>query len=214
MQLPVYSIEGKETGRKAELLDEIFGVEPNEHLIYEDVKRLMVHKRQGSASTKERAEVRGGGKKAYRQKGTGMARRGTIRSPLLKGGGTVFGPRPRKYKIRLTKKMRISARKSALSWMANNEAITILEDVNLEEPKTKRVKELLKSFDLVNKKVHFLTGQKNQNLILSTNNIQKVSVMPAKEANTYFILNADRLVILESGIDDLQQSIDAELVKA
>src|SRR6056297_2562014 len=156
MKLPIYTIEGKESGSDAELRDSIFGIEPNETVIYEDVRRYMANQRQGTAKTKERGEVRGGGRKAYRQKGTGMARRGSMRSPLLKGGGTVFGPRPRNYTVTLTKKMRKLARKSALSLKATDEAITLIEDFSFEAPKTSKVSDILKAFEIENKKVLLL----------------------------------------------------------
>src|SRR5690625_2932209 len=142
MKLTIYKTDGESSGKEAELNDEIFNIEPNETLIYEDVRRTLSSRRQGTVSTKERGEVRGGGRKAYRQKGTGMARRGSTRSPLLKGGGTVFGPKPRTYTVRLTKKMRRTARKSALSLKAQNEGITVVEDFSFEQPKTRQVTDL------------------------------------------------------------------------
>ena len=147
MKLTIHKTDGTSTKKKAELSDEIFGIEPNETVLYEDIRRIMANRRQGTASTKERGEVRGGGRKAYRQKGTGMARRGSIRSPLLKGGGTVFGPKPRNYTVRLTKKAKRLARKSALSLKASEEAITIVENFTFEEPKTREVVDILEAFE-------------------------------------------------------------------
>jgi len=139
MKLTIYKTDGKSSGKKAQLDDSIFGIEPNETVLYEDVRRILANKRQGTAKTKERGEVRGGGRKAYKQKGTGMARRGTIRSPLLKGGGTVFGPKPRKYTVRLTKKAKRLARKSALSLKASEEAIKVVEHFSYDAPKTRQI---------------------------------------------------------------------------
>ena len=153
MKLPIYTTEGKESGSDIELRDSIFGIEPNETVIYEDVRRYMANQRQGTVKTKERGEVRGGGRKAYRQKGTGMARRGSIRSPLLKGGGTVFGPRPRVHNVKMTKKMRRLARKSALSLKASDDAIKVVQDFKYDEPKTSKVADMLSTFDLDGRKV-------------------------------------------------------------
>lgn len=208
MQLPIYSTEGKDTGRKAELSDEVFGVEPNETLIYEDVRRILGHKRQGTAKTKERAEVRGGGKKAYRQKGTGMARRGTMRSPLLKGGGTVFGPKPRSYGFRLNKNMRIRARRSALSHMVANEALTIVEDFQFGEPKTRNMVQILNSLKLADVSVNILASEYDTNLIRSVNNLPNVSVLTASEANTYYILQPKHLLVMEGAVEALQPVIE------
>lgn len=206
MKLTIYTIDGKSSEKKAELNDSIFTFEPNETLIYEDVRRYLSNKRQGTASTKERSEVRGGGRKAYRQKGTGMARRGSIRSPLLKGGGTVFGPKPRTYSVRMTKKMRQSARKSALSLKAQSDAITIVENFSFESPKTKSIQELLQALQLDGKKVLILTAETDQNVYKSARNIPKVDVLEAYKPNTYQILNADVLLIQEGGIEALENS--------
>lgn len=206
MKLTIYSTDGKSTKKKAELNDEIFTFEPNETLIYEDVRRYLSNKRQGTASTKERGEVRGGGRKAYRQKGTGMARRGSIRSPLLKGGGTVFGPKPRTYSVRMTKKMRQSARKSALSLKAKNEAITIVENFSFETPKTKSIRELLQALKLEGKKVLILTAETDLIVYKSARNIPGVKVLEAYKPNTYQILDADVLLIQEGGIEVLENS--------
>jgi len=207
MKLTIYNTDGKSSGKKAELNDELFKAEPNETLIYEDVRRYLANKRQGSANTKERSEVRGGGRKAYRQKGTGMARRGSIRSPLLKGGGTVFGPKPRDYKVKMTKKMRRNARISALSLKAAEKAITIVEDFSFEEPKTKKVVELLEALKLNKKKVLILTAETDLNLYKSANNLQKVEVLEGSKPNTYQILNADVLLIQKGAIEILENSV-------
>lgn len=206
MKLTVYKTDGKSSGKKVDLDDEIFGIEPNETLIYEDVRRFLSNNRQGTAKTKERGEVRGGGRKAYRQKGTGMARRGSIRSPLLKGGGTVFGPKPRTYSVRMTKKMRRNARKSALSVKASAEAITVIQDFTYEEPKTKNILELLESFKLQDKKVLILTAETDLNVYKSARNIPNVNVLEAYKPSTYQILNADVLLIQKNGIEVLENS--------
>jgi large subunit ribosomal protein L4 len=204
MKLTIHKTDGTSTKKKAELSDEIFGIEPNETVLYEDIRRIMANRRQGTASTKERGEVRGGGRKAYRQKGTGMARRGSIRSPLLKGGGTVFGPKPRNYTVRLTKKAKRLARKSALSLKASEEAITIVENFTFEEPKTKQVVEILEAFEWAGKKVLILTSESDRNLYLSARNIPGVSVIEANKPSSYQILNADVVMIPENAIENLE----------
>lgn len=208
MKLPIYTTEGKESGSDIELRDSIFGIEPNETVIYEDVRRYMANQRQGTVKTKERSEVRGGGRKAYRQKGTGMARRGSIRSPLLKGGGTVFGPRPRVHNVKMTKKMRRLARKSALSLKATDEAITVIQDFQYDEPKTRKVADLLSAFGWEDKKVILLTGETDIDLYKSARNIPGVQVLEADKPTTYQILDADILLIMESGVNVLQESIE------
>ncbi len=164
MKLTIYKTDGKSSGKKADLSDEIFAIEPNETVLYEDVRRILANRRQGTAKTKERSEVRGGGRKAYKQKGTGMARRGSIRSPLLKGGGTVFGPKPRTYTVRLTKQAKRLARKSALSLKASEKAITVVDDFTFEEPKTAQVIDLLTALKVVGKKVLIVTAETDKNI--------------------------------------------------
>lgn len=214
MKLPIFTTEGKESGNKAELRDSIFGIEPNETVIYEDVRRYMANQRQGTAKTKERGEVRGGGRKAYRQKGTGMARRGSIRSPLLKGGGTVFGPRPRVHKVKMTKKMRKLARKSALSLKASDKAITVIQDFSFDEPKTGKIADILKAFDWEHKKVLILTGETDINVYKSARNIPGVQVLEGNKPTTYQILDAEVLVIQEGAVDVLQESIESTTEEA
>jgi large subunit ribosomal protein L4 len=211
MKLTIYKTDGTSSGKKAELNDSIFGIEPNETVLYEDVRRILANKRQGTAKTKERAEVRGGGRKAYKQKGTGMARRGTIRSPLLKGGGTVFGPRPRSYTVRLTKKAKQLARKSAFSIKAAEESITIIQDLSFEAPKTKQMVELLAALKAEGKKVLLLIPEADKNIYLSARNIQNVTVVEASNPNTYQILNADVLVILENAIPVLESTFEKKI---
>lgn len=208
MKLPIYTTEGKDSGNKAELPESIFSVEPNETVIYEDVRRYMANQRQGTASTKERGEVRGGGRKAYRQKGTGQARRGSIRSPLLKGGGTVFGPKPRDYSFRMSKKSRQLARKSALSLKANEDAIRIIDDFSFDEPKTRKVIDILKGLEVEDKKVLILTAETDKVIYKSARNIPTVKVLEANKPTTYQILDADIILIQDSAVDVLQGSIE------
>lgn len=208
MKLPIYTTEGKDSGNKAELAESIFSVEPNETVIYEDVRRYMANQRQGTAKTKERGEVRGGGRKAYRQKGTGQARRGSIRSPLLKGGGTVFGPKPRDYSFRMSKKSRQLARKSALSIKAGEEAIKIIDDFSFDEPKTRKVVDILKGLEVEDQKVLLLTAETDKIIYKSARNIPNVSVLEANKPSTYQILDADVILIQSSAVDVLQGSIE------
>ena len=208
MKLPIYTTEGKDSGNKTELADSIFSIEPNETVIYEDVRRYMASQRQGTSKTKERGEVRGGGRKAYRQKGTGQARRGTIRSPLLVGGGTVFGPKPRTYSVKMTKKMRKLARKSAWSLKANDDALFVIDDFSFDEPKTSKVVDILRSLEVSEKKVLLLTAETDMNVYKSARNIPNVQVLEANKPNTYQILDADVIVIQQGAVDILQESIE------
>ena len=208
MKLPIFTTEGKDSGDKAELADSIFGIEPNETAIYEDVRRYMANQRQGTSNTKERGQVRGGGRKAYRQKGTGRARRGSIRSPLLKGGGTVFGPSPRDFSYDIPKKSKKLARKSAWSAKANDEAIKIINGIDIEEPKTRKVADLLEALDAENKKVLILTAETDKVLYKSARNIPDVQVLEAYKPTTYQILDAEVILIEKSAIDVLQGSIE------
>lgn len=208
MKLSIYNKDGKEGGNEVDLRDSIFGIEPNETVVYEDVRRYLAHQRQGTANTKERAQVRGGGRKPFRQKGTGMARRGSNRSPLLVGGGTVHGPSPRSYDVKMTKKMRRLARKSALSQKASDEAIRIVEDFELDQPKTKKVADLISALELDGQKVLILTAETDINLFKSARNIPKVEVLEADKPTTYQIMYADTLIIQESAVDKLQESVE------
>lgn len=206
MKVSIHKTDGKSSGKKIELSDEIFAIEPNETVLYEDVRRFLSNSRQGTAKTKERGEVRGGGRKAYRQKGTGMARRGSIRSPLLRGGGTVFGPKPRTYSVKMTRKMRQLARRSALSLKAAESAVTVVEDFTWDAPKTRQMVDLLQAFELAGKKVLLLTAKSDEAVYKSARNIQGVNVMEAGKPNSYQILNADVLLIQKSGVDVLESS--------
>lgn len=211
MKLTIYKTDGKSSGKKADLSDEIFAIEPNETVLYEDVRRILANRRQGTAKTKERSEVRGGGRKAYKQKGTGMARRGSIRSPLLKGGGTVFGPKPRTYTVRLTKQAKRLARKSALSLKASEKAITVVDDFTFEEPKTAQVIDLLTALKVVGKKVLIVTAETDKNIYLSARNIPCVSVLEANKPSTYEIMNADVILFQKSAIAVLEQSFEQKV---
>lgn len=207
MKLDIYKIDGKKTSKKAELNDSVFAIEPNETVIYEDVRRHMANKRQGTAKTKERSEVTGSTRKLYRQKGTGNARRGDIKSPLLRKGGTVFGPKPRDYSFKMNKKTIQLARKSALSVKASAEAITVTEDFTFDAPKTSQVADMLAALKADGKKALILTTETDHNVYKSARNIPGVEVMEAYKPNTYQILNADVILIQASAVSILEDSI-------
>jgi large subunit ribosomal protein L4 len=214
MKLDIYKIDGSKTSKKAELSDTIFAVEPNEVVLYEDVRRHLANKRQGTAKTKERSEVTGSTKKMYRQKGTGNARRGDIKSPLLRKGGTVFGPKPRDYSFKMNKKTRQLARKSALSLKATAEGIVIVEDFSFDAPKTSQVADMLDAFKVSGKKVLILTADTDANIYKSARNIPKVDVYEGYKPNTYQIMNADVILIQESAVSILENSIEGKTEKA
>jgi large subunit ribosomal protein L4 len=208
MELSVLNIEGKETGRKVTLRDEIFGIEPNDHAIYLDVKQYMANQRQGTHKSKERAEITGSTRKIKKQKGTGTARAGSIKSPIFRGGGTVFGPRPRNYGFKLNKKVKQLARKSALTYKASEQSIMVLEDFNFEAPKTKEMVALKSNLQLADKKSLFVLPVENNNIYLSTRNLQDVSVVIASELNTYQILNAKTIVVLEGAVEKIEEALN------
>lgn len=201
MEVSVYNIKGEDTGRKVILNDAIFGIEPNDHAIYLDVKQFMANQRQGTHKAKERSEVAGSTKKLGRQKGGGGARRGDINSPVLVGGGRVFGPRPRNYSFKLNKKVKQLARKSALSYKLQESALIVLEDFSFEAPKTKNFVEILKNLNLCEKKTLFVLPESNNVVSLSARNLQRTKVVNASSVNTYSILNADTLVVTENSIE-------------
>ena len=207
MKLEIYNIDGSNSGEVAELSDDIFAIEPNEVVLYEDIRRHLANRRQGTAKTKGRSEVTGSTKKMYRQKGTGNARRGNIKSPLLRKGGTVFGPQPRDYGFKLNKKVIQLARKSALSVKANEEAIRVLSDFTFEAPKTKHVVSILSALELEGKKVLILTSDTDQMIVKSSSNIPNVSVLEANKPNTYQILHADVILIQKSAVEVLENSV-------
>ena len=204
MELKVYDIKGKETGRTVKLSEEIFGIEPNDHAIYLAVKQYMANRRQGTHKAKERGEVKGSTRKIKRQKGTGTARAGAIRNPLFKGGGRVFGPRPRSYSFKLNKKVKRLARKSALSTMLKNDKIMVVESFDFETPKTKNFVEVLKSLKLDDKKSTFVFVNPNKNVYLSSRNLPKSKVVNGLDLNTYAILNAGKLVFTEDAIPEIE----------
>ncbi|MEP1305479.1 MAG: 50S ribosomal protein L4 [Balneola sp.] len=214
MKLDIYKIDGSKTSKKAELSDSIFAIEPNETALYEDVRRHMANKRQGTHKTKGRSEVTGSTKKMYRQKGTGNARRGDVKSPILRGGGTMFGPQPRDYSFKLNKKVIQLARKSALSVKASKEAITVVKDFTFEAPKTAEVANMLSAFKLDGKKVLILTAETDKNIFKSARNILGVTVVEARKPNTYQILNADMVVIQESAVSILEETIQPKTEEA
>lgn len=210
MKLDIFKIDGTKTSKKADLNDAIFAIEPNESAIYEDVRRHMANKRQGTHKTKGRSEVTGSTRKMYRQKGTGNARRGDIKSPLLRKGGTVFGPQPRDYGFKMNKKLVQLARKSALSIKASNKAIVIVNDFSLEVPKTADIIAMLTALELSGKKVLLLTAGGDLNIYKSARNLKKVEVIEANKPNTYQILWADVIVFLESAIGMLESSFESK----
>ena len=205
MELAVYKISGEEAGRKISLNDQIFGFEPNDHAIYLDVKLIQANKRQGTHSAKERSQLSGSTRKIKRQKGTGTARMGDIKSPILRGGARAFGPRPRNYTFKLNKKLRKIARLSALSYKANNNEILVVEDFNFETPKTKQYIEMLNKFELFGKKTLLVLPGINENVYLSSKNVQKAKIASAADLNTYDVLNAEKLIIVESSFSELDK---------
>lgn len=200
MDINVLDIKGQETGRKVTLSESIFGIEPNDHVIYLDVKQYMADQRQGTHKSKERSEVSGSTRKLGRQKGGGGARRGDINSPVLVGGGRVFGPKPRDYRFKLNKKVKNLARRSALSYKAQEQAILVVEDFNFEAPKTKDFVNIAKNLKVDGKKLLLLLPKANKNVFLSARNLQKAHVMVAKDVNTYKILDADVLIVTENSL--------------
>lgn len=200
MDINVLDIKGQETGRKVTLSESVFGIEPNDHVIYLDVKQYMADQRQGTHKSKERSEVSGSTRKLGRQKGGGGARRGDINSPVLVGGGRVFGPKPRDYRFKLNKKVKNLARRSALSYKAQEQAILVVEDFNFEAPKTKDFVNIAKNLKLDGKKLLLLLPEANKNVFLSARNVQKAHVMVAKDVNTYKILDADVLIVTENSL--------------
>ena len=200
MEISVLNINGQETGRKVELNEAIFGIEPNAHVIYLDVKQYLANQRQGTHKSKERSEVSGSTRKLGRQKGGGGARRGDINSPVLVGGGRVFGPKPRDYRFKLNKKVKALARRSALSYKAQENAIVVVEDFNMEAPKTKEFLNIAKNLKVEGKKSLFVLPCANKNVFLSSRNVKKHNVTLAANLNTYHVLNADVLVVTEESL--------------
>ena len=200
MEVSVLNIKGEDTGRKVLLNDSIFNIEPNDHVIYLDVKQYLANQRQGTAKSKERSEVSGSTRKLGRQKGGGGARRGDINSPVLEGGGRVFGPKPRDYGFKLNKKEKVMARKSDQSYNAKENAIVVVEDFTMEAPKTKQFVEIINNLKVDGKKALFVLPGANKNVYLSARNIERVNVMTAAALNTYKVLNADVMVVTENSL--------------
>jgi large subunit ribosomal protein L4 len=205
MELEVLDIQGKGTGKKVKLDNKVFGIEPNDHAIYLDVKQYLANQRYGAHKAKERAEVKGSTKKIKRQKGTGTARFGDIKNPIFRGGGRVFGPRPRSYDGKLNKKVKELARKSALSIKAKNKQVMIVQDFNLEAPKTKEFADIRKNLKVDDKKSIFILNERNKNVYLSSRNLKNSKVVTVSELNTYDIMKASALLFVESSIDVLQK---------
>ena len=203
MEVSVLNIQGQETGRKVTLSEAIFGVEPNDHVVYLDVKQYLANQRQGNAKSKERSEISGSTRKLGRQKGGGGARHGDINSPLLRGGARVFGPTPRDYGFKLNKKVKALARKSALTYKAQENAIVVVEDFNMDAPKTKEFVAIAKNLKIDGKKALFLMSDTNNNVYLSARNLQGSEVIEASKLNTYKVMNADVVVITEKSLETI-----------
>ncbi|RZJ76405.1 MAG: 50S ribosomal protein L4 [Flavobacterium sp.] len=207
MEVKVLSINGKETGRTITLSDSVFAIEPNKHAVYLDVKQYLANQRQGTHKAKERAEVAGSTRKIKKQKGTGTARAGSAKNPLFKGGGTVFGPRPRSYSFKLNKNLKRLARKSAFAIKAQESNLIVLEDFTFDAPNTKNFINVLKALGLENKKSLFVLGESNNNVYLSSRNLKGSSVVTSSELSTYAILHANNLVLLEGALEGIEENL-------
>ena len=204
MELEVINREGESTGKKVTLADAIYAIEPNDHVIYLDVKQHLANRRQGTHKAKERAEIKGSTKKLKKQKGTGTARAGSIKSPIFRGGGRVFGPRPRDYHFKLNRKVKVLARKSALTYKAKENNITVVEDFNLEAPRTQEYQKVLQNLSVRDNKTLLIVPDHNKNLYLSSRNLPKAKVLTFSEINTYEVLNADKVLIFESSVEQIE----------
>ena len=209
MELKVLNKEGKATAKKVKLNAGVFGIEPNDHAIYLDVKQYLANQRQGTHQSRERGEIIGSTRKIKKQKGTGTARAGSIKNPIFRGGGRVFGPRPRNYGFKLNKKVKSLARKSALTYKAKEEGILIMEELTFKTPKTKDFTTILKNLNVVNDRTLFVTSEKDQNTILSTRNLKNTKVITADKLNTYDILNSVKLIISESAVSQIENQFKA-----
>lgn len=207
MEVKVLDINGKETGRTVTLSDSVFAIEPNKHAVYLDVKQYLANQRQGTHKAKERAEVTGSTRKIKKQKGTGTARAGSIKNPLFKGGGTIFGPRPRNYSFKLNKSLKRLARKSALAIKAQESNLVVVENFEFDAPSTKKFINVLKALGLENKKSLFVLGDSNNNVYLSSRNLKASSVITSSELNTYAVLNAASLVLLEGSLAGIEETL-------
>ena len=210
MELTVYNIKGEDTGRKVQLEDSIYGIEPNEHVMYLAVRQYLADQRQGTHKSKERSELSGSTRKLFRQKGTGGARRGDINSPLLRGGARVFGPKPRDYSFKLNKKVKVLARKSALSSKVTDGAIKVVEDFNFDAIKTKQMVKVLDSFKVNGNRNLFVFAEPNKNVVLSSRNIQRTEVALARNLNTYDILKAKNIFLTESALQPIVEVLDRQ----
>ena len=206
MKIAVHSIKGKETTKKVDLNKDIFGVEPNDHAIYLDVKQYLASQRLGTHSSKERGAVKGSRRKLRKQKGSGAARVGDIKNPLFRGGGRVFGPRPRKYDFKVNKKVKRLARKSALSYKLTQNNIIVVEDFNFDNPSTKNYSSTLANFDVLNNKTVLVLDKPNKNIFLSSRNLSRAKVVLASELNTYDIMNANKMLFVESSIKEIENN--------
>ena len=206
MKIVVHKISGKETTKKVDLDNNVFGFTPNDHAIYLDVKQYLAAQRSGTHKAKERSDVKGSRRKLRKQKGSGAARVGDIKNPLFRGGGRVFGPRPRKYDLKVNKKVKRIARKSALSYMAKDKNIIILEDFTIDTPKTKQYLDILTNFGLQDNKTLLVLSQSNDNILLSSRNLKKASPVLASELNTYDVMNTNKLMLLESSIKEIEKN--------
>jgi large subunit ribosomal protein L4 len=207
MKVSVLNIKGKETGRKVELSKKVFEIDPSDHAVYLDVKQYLANQRQGNAKTKERAEIKGSTRKIKKQKGTGTARAGSIKNPLFRGGGTIFGPRPRDYELKVNKSVKKLARKSALTNKCKTKSISVVENIDFKTPKTKSFNDLLKAFGLEGKKTLFVMDGVNKNVYLSARNLKKSEVVTDSEISTYKIVNAQHLVIEENAVEKIQSNL-------
>jgi len=207
MKVAVLDIQGKDTGRKVELSDTVYGIEPNKHAVYLDVKQYLANKRQGTSKSKERAEISGSTRKIKKQKGTGTARAGSIKSGVFRGGGRIFGPRPQDHSFKLNKNLKRLARKSALSIQAKENNIVVVEDFNFESPKTKYFTAVLEAFDIVNKKSLFVFAEPNNNVYLSSRNLKRSKTTTNTGLSTYELLNVNKIILLESSLEGIESNL-------
>jgi len=210
MDVAVVKYSGENTGRKVSLSGDVFGIEPNDHAIWLDVKSILANQRQGTHKSKQRNEITGSSKKLKKQKGTGGARAGNIKNPQFKGGGRVFGPQPRDYSFKLNKKVKDLARKSALAYKAKDNSIAVLEDFNFESPKTKQYQNMLKSLSLADKKTLLVLPEANSSIALAGRNIQNTKIITASQINTYDVMNADQLILVESSINKIDNILNKQ----
>jgi|TARA_B110000263_G_scaffold242746_1_gene248609 large subunit ribosomal protein L4 len=208
MKVAVHNIKGKETAKKVDLKKDIFGIEPNDHAIYLDVKQYLANQRRGTSKTKERGEITGSRRKIRKQKGSGMARVGDIKNPIFRGGGRIFGPKPRDYDSKLNRKVKRLARKSALSYKAKDNNIIVLEDFSFDSPKTKEYLNILNNLDQLNSKTLMVLSDANKNIFLSSRNLKKAKVVRASDLCTYEIMNANKLLILQGSVKEIEETFN------